>query len=520
MTKKLNIISLIAICTGALFFRVYYINFGLPHSFYADEPEFTELAIKYAYQAKEIIKNNNYYELIPISYVYGTFPVYFLTAALMLFSKILNLLNIGFDKATIFIFFRILMAAISLGVIYLTALIAKKSFNLGENNRSFLGFFTLSVVFLAGLNYKFIVHAHYVNADLILTFLLLLSFYFAYLYSQNASNKNLILMGTIFGFAVGTKITALISLPLFLFLIIKKRDIVGIAGFIFSTLFTFILSNPFSFIFFGDFSYRIFSMLSKEGGIVFDSVDSSPIKYIFALIDMTTWPILLLSFFGIYASIKKSNDNYFNLFLISNVFFYLIFFSLQSRRVDRWLLPIVPIVLIYGAYGFTELLNKLNSKVIKLIFVTFVVGIYMFNPILLLTQFQRWTPKSAAYLWANSNLPETATKLVYTEEGLDPMNKLGFVNVKQFNVYESEGAALFYPEDPYKFDYVIISSRPMENFKRKEVANKYNYYSQAWEQFEKTIEDSSKFELIKDFTVTKPNLIPLSDVFIYKQIKK
>src|SRR5690242_16080416 len=83
-------------------FRLYHIEFGLPQSFYADEPEITEPAINYTYEIRNIINHNDYYKLVPISFVYGTLPVYIMTVSLMVFSKSLNLLHIPFDKTTIF----------------------------------------------------------------------------------------------------------------------------------------------------------------------------------------------------------------------------------------------------------------------------------------------------------------------------------------------------------------------------------------------------------------------------------
>ena len=62
--------ALVAICALGLFFRLYHIEFGLPHSFYADEPEIAEPAIKYTYEFKDVVTNNNFYKLIPVSFVY------------------------------------------------------------------------------------------------------------------------------------------------------------------------------------------------------------------------------------------------------------------------------------------------------------------------------------------------------------------------------------------------------------------------------------------------------------------
>jgi hypothetical protein len=138
----------------------------------------------------------------------------------------------------------------------------------------------------------------------------------------------------------------------------------------------------------------------------------------------------------------------------------------------------------------------------------------------LLSEFQRWTPKSAAYLWLKErvNALEPNQVIGITEEGLDPINKLPYSKGIKFNVYANEGAQFDFPPDVSLYKYVVISSRPMENFKRSDVVKKYPYYAQRWNEFENMLEDTNKYELVKDFTLIKPNLIPLSDVHIYKSL--
>jgi len=512
--KKLLISIAVAILIGlGVFLHFYHIEFGLPHSFYADEPEFSEPAIKYTYEIRNSIKNNDYHKLVPISYVYGTFPVYFLTGSLMGFSKAVNVLNIYFDKTTLFIFLRVVTAVVSVAVAFGTWLLAKKL--------SFLPTPSLIAALLVLFNWKLIVHAHYVNADIFLTLLLLCSFYYFAKYENTPDNRNLFISALFFGLAAGTKITTLISLPIYLYVIAKKKDLYGIPGFIISFLIFFIASNPFSLVFFNDFSFRIYEMLFKEGGMILDSVDTNPFKYVLALTSMLTLPIFAVSLYGIWAKIrkaKKPSETNLAVFLTGNVAIYLVFFSLQSRRVDRWLLPILPVLLIYAAYGTELLLAKFKGNFSKIVFLVLLVSFNVFNLFILTKQFQRWTPKSEAYLWAKTNLPPLSTKLAYTEEGLDPLNKLDMAKVIQYKVYISENAQLFYPENARLYDYIIISTRPMENFKKPEVQKRYPMYAQQWTEFEETLQDPQRFQLMKEFTLPKPNLIPLSDVYIYKKL--
>ena len=105
------------------------------------------------------------------------------------------------------------------------------------------------------------------------------------------------------------------------------------------------------------------------------------------------------------------------------------------------------------------------------------------------------------------------------------MNKLRtepgtLLDVRQFNVYESKNAQYDYPPDPNLYDYVILSSRPIDDYKRSEVITKYPEYTKAWQEFERMVTSSEKFSLIKTFSTTNPNLIPVSEVYIYAKNKQ
>ncbi len=489
-----------------LYFRLYHIEFGLPHSFHADEPEIAELAIKYTYEIKTIIRSNDYYKLIPISYVYGTLPAYFFTLAVMGFSKILTITKTSFDKTTLYIFMRQLNALLSLSIIPLGSLLYYKLFKDKKG--------TLIAAFLLALNWTLIVQGHYINADIILTTLLTLAYLGTYLYYKHElDNKHVIFLGAVLGLAAGTKVTALLTLPLFLYIFLNKKDYRGLFGFLFTAFIAFEVTNPFAIIFANNFAFRILTMKQKEAGMVFDSVDPNPFKYILALSFMTTPLVLLTALYGKIKAVKNTKELPMHVFLIGHVFIYVLFYSLNTRRVDRWLLPTIPIILIYTAYGLSQLKTKLLIPLGLLL-----LGIYLYYPLLLTKQFQRYTPKAEAYLWMRDNVAKEANKLAITEEGLDPLNKLEGILVKRLNVYTSEAAQFDLPPSPNGYDYVILSSKPMQNFKNPEVAKAYPFYTEKWAEFEQTVLDETKFVLVKEFVLPKPNLVNLSDVFIYKSV--
>ena len=507
--KKVFIIALTLITAAGIFFRLWHIEFGLPHSFYADEPEIAELAIKYTYELKSIVSEGDYYKLIPISYVYGTFPSYLFTFFTMGFSKISNVIGTPATKYELYVAMRVFNALLSFLIAPVIAFIFYK-----QTKRRWS---TIILYFLLALNWKLIVHAHYINADIILALLISLSFLTSLLYVEKEKNDKAltIITGVLMGLAVGTKITFLIALPLYIWIFYKKEQFRNVAVLLLTALGAFILSNPFSIIFAQDFVYRIYEMVFKEGGLVFDSVDYGYLKYIYALRLMASGAIVLLSLVGIFS--KKKNK--FDLFLVLNIVVYLIFFSIQSRRVDRWLLPILPAVLYFSVWGMEKLESRVG-RFMSYFFIIVALGYYLYFPSALLTQFRRWTPKSEAYLWMRENPPPLSTKLVYTEEGLDPMNKLPGTKVYQYEVYSPKNAQLFYPKDPSYYDYVVVSSKPMENHRRPEVKEAYPEYYLRWNGFFRTLNTTEKFELVKDFSLSKPNLIPLSDVFVYRNLDK
>ena len=511
--KQLMLLLIIIGFTGMLF-RLYHIEFGLPHSFHADEPEITEPAIKYTYEIFNIIRNNDWYKLIPVSFVYGTFPVYLFTIFTMSFSKTLNILNAPFDKTSIFIFLRVINSLISFLIIPMGALLYAKIFK--DKLRIII------TTLLLAFNWKLIALSHYVNNDTILTLLILIGVYLLFKYwEKDKDTKFTVLSGIVFGLAVGTKITALISLPIFLLPFISKKDYKSLLGFLLISFGAFAASNPFSVILAGDFKNRIIEMLYREGGLVFDSADYSATKYLSALINLLSSGVFLALLFGGSLAAKKKNKP--AGLLILNITIYLLFFTVQSRKVDRWIVPVLPFCIIFSSYFFSRVVQSLRSQgklitIIAALFLGIIISHYFYFTLLLLSQYQKDTPKSASYLWLREKVEITDTVLAVTEEGLDPINKIPGSTVIQFNVYESDSAQYSYPPDPHLFKYIVLASKPMSYYKNEIVKYKYPVYFNRWNEFENSLFSTKDFEMIKEFTLTKPNLANLSDVYIFKNL--
>ena len=498
-TNRTFSLLILAITFLGIWFRLYHNDFGLPHSYHADEPEFVEYAVSYTYNLKTIIAEKSYYKLIPVSFVYGTFPTYVFTFLTMIYSKVNGVLGIPFDKGDIYLFLRSIVGVISFFIAPLVSFLYFKLF------KDKLG--ALLTFLLIALNWKLIVLGHYVNADIIITLLLNASFITLYqVYKNPYSKKWIILTGILYGLAAGTKITILITLPLYLYVFWKKDKLFGFTAFLFATLGAFLITNPFSLAFMDRFSFRVFTLATKEAALVFDSVDTSLTKYFHGLSFMLTLPVFILA---IYGQIKTKKTP-FHIFLIGTIILYFGFYSIQARRVDRWLLPILPILLMYAAYA----IRLLKSKILF----PLVLGFYLYFPILLLTQFQTNTPRTQAFEWLKTEVPASSNKLGYTEEGLDPLHRVPGMDMRRMGTYSSENAQFILPENPIGYDYIVVATKPMQNFKKQEVRDQFGFYVSAWEEWESLLNDETKFRVAKEFILPKPNLIPLTDIIVYEKI--
>lgn len=500
--------------------RIYHIEFGLPHSFHADEPEIVELAIKYTFEAKDII-NGNFHKLKPISFVYGTVPTYLNTLALFKFVKVANLVEYKFEKMDLYVYLRVVNAFLSSFLIILGFYLYKIVFE-SRSKLKTLTFGSIVTALLIALNWKLIVHGHYVNVDILLTLFLTVVYIFSIVLMQSKNIRLqkfcVIMIAIFFGLSVGTKVTAALGLPLILFAILKDKKMYYLAVFMVISFGVFFITNPFSFIFGTDFGFRVYSLAVKENGVVFDSVDYGMFKYFYSLFYICTPLVVLSSFFGIYKSIKSKLQLNIHIYLIGMILIYLVFYTLGSRRVDRWMLPILPIILVYASYGFYCLTNYLKNRYLTYLILILLSLSYLFFPALLLLQYDRYTPKAQAYLWMQQNVPISANKLVITEEGLDPMNKLQGTHVDNVNVYESKNGHLIMPENPIGYDFVVLSAKSMDNYDNPYLQQKFPLYVSWWIDFENKVFDQTRYKLVKSFVLPKPNLVELSDVFIYQSL--
>ena len=526
-----TLIVTLAILLG-IFVRLYKIDFGLPLIFIADETDIYDEVIKFSLNYKFILRNGSINDFAPPSYVYGMFPTYFLTICTMILNKTASLFSFHIDLKFYHIFLRIITALFSLTIPIFSYLIYKEIFQ--KSRGSLIAF--LLVLF----NWKLIVHSRYLNQDIYLASLITISLFLflKYLKSDKTRAKTmfLILSSIALGFATGTKITALISAPIVIGLIFMRKKIKDALLFILGIILSFSISNPFSIINIQSFISRVISMKTREAGAVFSSVNLNPLKYFYGLGNILTLPVFIVgAITAVFLSViflkniklkKVETDELPHILLIGNIFMYIFFFSLNKRLVERWVLPIEPIFIIYATYGIFSIEKLFNSKIkqnILKISSLFIFSIfYAFYLITFFKQLNIGDTRLSAYTWTNNFLNESQNKdlkiLVYTNKGRDPFSNIKNCDVQMFHVYESRDAETFEPKNPKDYEIVITYSGMENNYKNSYVSEKYPDYQKLWLKFEKELGDQNNFVLLKSFETTKLNLIGLSDIYIYQNV--
>ena len=510
--------------------RLHKIDFGRPLSFLYDENDIYDQVVRYAFNYKFIIKQDGIKGFEPEDFVYGTFPTYFLTLATMVLNKYISLSKIEINFDFYFVYMRIVTSLFSLLIIIFTGLLYKKIF------KDKIGII-LSITFTA-LNWKLIAHSHYLNHDVYLTTLSLISTYFFVSYIQEESKKKYIylsLSALFLGLASNTKITALLIAPILGIILIIRRDWKGIIIAVIGEILFFIISNPFSIISYQKFLSRILLMRKLEAGVVFSEVDTNPLKYIKVLFYVLTPFSFLIAIPGVVKpitqlfkspkSIKQDNDLQERACLSGIILIYIVFFSLNSRLTERWILPIIPIFIIYSANSFVQIIlsNKYRTYA-KIIGFFLLLLPNVICTLSLMKQLNMGKPRVRAYLWLTDylNKPENSNLkiLMYTNKGYrDPFGNIKNCNLEKFNVYETRGAGNVFPKNPTEYDIVVLYSYMEKNYKNTYVKNKYPEYAKSWENYENTLKDPSKFFLLNKFETTELDLLRIPEIYIYQKVK-
>jgi len=291
------------------------------------------------------------FDFNPYQFSVGGVYLYFVGFFLFLFSKtkIIKLtkdLSFYFfnpeEIGKFYIVGRSITSFYGIGVIILSFLISKKIFK-----KEISPFLTTILILFSPL---IILNSSYMYVDIPGLFWIMMCLYFSIKTIEIPNNKNFFLTGIFSGLACGTKIPLLVSIfiPFLTSVLIYSKDIKKIilssiyviGGFLIS----FGITNPYFFI-----TYPLPLIELKQH----TPLSFSGKFYLCSLGYGIGWFPFILCFVGIF--LNKNNfkeKNYILLFIWCT--FYFFFISIFSKNYARYILPVVPPLIILGSYYWLE----------------------------------------------------------------------------------------------------------------------------------------------------------------------
>ncbi len=269
------------------------------------------------------------------------------------------------DPSAFVVIGRITSILFDLGSIILAYLIGRRHLNTTAG--------IVAAVFVA-VNPLHIQEAHWINVDTPLTFFVLLTLYYAYRLAFERDRKWYIASGISIGLATATKYNgALLILLLLTAHVLPAKSIkeairslkswsVLIACLL--TALVFAASNPYIFLRFGDFA-RSFSEVETHMAMGHLGLDknTSTVSYYFleSLPRSIGLPLLIICIISFTMLLLKRERR--NFLLVSFPVYYLCTIGSWAMRADRYIFPIVPILLIICAIGMCQISELLFQRI-------------------------------------------------------------------------------------------------------------------------------------------------------------
>lgn len=419
LKKKYRIeILTILIVILAFYFRTFNVNWDNNFYFHPDERAIAMFTtpLKFPVGLSEFLSIQS--PLNPHFFAYGSLPLYLLKVLGEAFSFINPLYN---EYGGIHIIGRLISATLDTSTVFVIYLIG----TIIANKRSGA---------VASLLYACSVFpiqlSHFYAVDSMLTFFMTTTIYIILKYIGKANLRNAIFIGLFFGLALATKISSAIIFIgiIYSFLInyfSNKKIKAGIIRFIvliFATFSVFVITQPYTVIDSKNFieQTRLQSQMSNNAFLFPYTLQYvNKIPYLHELKNIILWGqgpfISLLCFSGIIVTIIKLKKiaklkRKMYIFLLLYIGLYFLVFGKFAVGWMRYMLPIYPILALFGGAIVDRLLeshiDKKYSRIFKnLIAFTFFM-IVIFYPLSFLSIYTKPNTRLVASQWILQNIPE------------------------------------------------------------------------------------------------------------------
>jgi 4-amino-4-deoxy-L-arabinose transferase-like glycosyltransferase len=463
----------IIIC-AAFYLRTFNINWDNGYYFHPDERAYIMVSLPIHWTSTLSGLFSVQSPLNPHFFAYGSFPIYLLKVLSHVFGFINPILA---EYGGVHIIGRLISAVFDTSTVFIIYLICSK-------------IFTKKIGVLSACLYAFSVLpiqlSHFFAVDTILTFFMTSTIYSLVLLIDRFNIKNASLTGLFFGLALATKISAVVLTPIvFIALTInffrKKRklkkwvlnNIVVLIILVICTGIVFFIAQPYSLIDYKAFSQQtLLQTQMSNNAFIFPYTLQyvGKIPYIYELKNIFMWgqgPIIsIVCIMGIiFMTIRLKR----RIILILPALFLALYFALFGKFAVgfiRYMLPIYPILSIFGGWFLSEIVLELIPKTylkryffVKFLMLGFILLILVY-PISFISIYTKPNTRIQASDWINKNIPQGSK--IAVEHWDDSLPVYGMQKYEQLTL------PLYDPDTKEKWqsihsilqqtDYIIIAS--------------------------------------------------------------
>jgi len=377
----------------------------------------------------------------------------------------------------------------SLFIIHATYLLGKEVYNRD------IGY---AAAFFAAICPFFIGWGGRALADIPMVCLMIYALYFTLRGLKTGKLRDWLLMGISLGLAGQMKPVGFLIFPIIIgFAIFKKRDkILKNSQFLFGNFIALIimgsyfLSGKIAEITLGDFGKHItMNVFHWFSSALTYAEQSDPtwhsitgwLYYLKLLPLQLGWIILILALTGIiYILIRKEKIKSEELFIFANVILIFFLFVFLSNKNERYTMPYLPLLCIFAAYGFDNLINLLKDKkeLWKNIFYILVISLSIFSTFYVITQ---CNPSN----YPNTGLREAASLITKNEPGLVVLSKE--LDLKDDDSINVQSISFYIAINDPELKYSVYWSDKIEE--AKWVISDEQIYENNWKLFTEVHKD-------------------------------
>lgn len=479
--RKLKLL-LIFILLLAVGLRLYGLNFDQSHHLHPDERFLTMVSTEikipptlhnYFSQKDSVLNPYNHKFSF---YVYGIFPLLITRFFAELFKMT--------DYDHIFLVGRVLSVIFDISTLIIVYFLSLRMFSRNKSIALWAAFFYAIAVFP-------IQQAHFFTVDSFTVFFSTLTVFLFYLFLELKKPSLLLLTGISFGLTLASKISIVITLPLFVLALVlfsfpKIKNINNIIKFITKIagyLFLFLVAVGFSFRVFQPYAFDgLFTLypnfiqnITEASKMITGEYDYPP-NIQWAYTTPILWPIKNIFYWGlgpvisllaaggiIIFLIEKRKENkgksLFILLFMAIIFFYQ---GIQLAKYMRYFYPLYPYLTIFAGFMASMLISILKHKA-KNIALIIIVVLSLYWPLSFMTIYSRPHSRVMASEWIYQHIPPNST--ITSEEWDDglPLGLQGYINT-----YKNIGLGIYNTDNIEKWnliadklsgaDYIILSS--------------------------------------------------------------